>query len=95
MKSATHPTAPSVAAWDHVIQLDQSMTLTAARALLKLKFTATDKERMQTLSMKARQGQLSESESLEIATFEQLGCLLDILHSKARRKLKPGSAKAG
>jgi len=94
MKISTIPELPSVTAWDHVMQFDQTLSPTAARALLKLKFTPPDIERMQDLAAKARKGQLSASERLEIDTFEQLGCLLDILHSKARRSLKPRKVKA-
>jgi hypothetical protein len=32
-----------------------------------------------------RRGVLTEPEALEIDTFERMGCLFDILHSKARR----------
>ena len=43
---------------------------------------------MQDLAAQARRGNLSASEAIEIDTFERLGCLLDILHSNARRVLK-------
>jgi hypothetical protein len=85
----------SVAAWDHVLRIDQTMSRTAARALLDLQFTASDVDRMQILAAKARKGKLSASESLEIDTIERLGCLLDILHSKARRTLKRRKVQAG
>ena len=88
MKTTALQELPSVTAWDHVMQFDQTVSPTAARALLKLQFTPPDVDRMQQLAAKARQGKLSASETLEIGTFEQLGCLLDILHSKARRALK-------
>jgi hypothetical protein len=64
------------------------MPPTAARALLKLRFSAADHNRMSELSAKARAGRLTSGEQLQMDTFEQLGCLLDILHSKARRALK-------
>lgn len=77
----------SVALWDRVIHLDESISPTAARALLKLRFPPQDVARMQDLAAKTRRGDLTESESVEIDTFERMGCLLDILHSKARRVL--------
>jgi hypothetical protein len=43
---------------------------------------------MRQLSAKARAGTLSPQERIEIDTYERLGCLLDILHSQARRALK-------
>ena len=78
---------PGAALWDRVLQFDDTITPTAARALLKMKFSAPDLELMQGLAAKARRGGLSESEAIEIDTFERLGCLLDILHSKSRRVL--------
>lgn len=76
------------AIWNGVIQLKQEPTPAAARALLKLQFSAQDTERMHELSAKAREGTLTGKEQIEIDTFERLSCLLDILHSKARRALK-------
>ena len=75
------------AIWERVIQMNGDPTPTAARALLKLQFSADDVRRMHELSAKARAGSLSDSEEEEIDTFERLGCLLDILHSRARRVL--------
>ena len=95
MKTSALPELPGVAAWDHVMQFDQTMSPTAARALLKLQFTPPDVKRMQDLAAKARLGKLAASERLEIDTFERLGCVLNILHSKARRTLKLRKATAG
>ena len=65
-----------------------TLNLHAARALLALDFAPADKARMRELSAKARAGTLTDEEELEIDTYERLGCLLDILHAKARRALK-------
>ena len=59
----------------------------AARALLKLRFSPQDQQRMGDLSSKARAGTLTSEEQADIDTYERLGCLLDILHSQARRAL--------
>lgn len=59
----------------------------AARALLKLNFPESDRRRMEELAAKARTGKLTPVEDQETETYEQLGCLLDILHSQARRAL--------
>ena len=87
MKTKTVDSSASVAMWDRVLHLDESMSTTAARALLKLRFPPQDVARMQTLAAKARRGELAESETVEIDAFERVGCVLDILHSKARRVL--------
>lgn len=94
MKTTAIPELPAVAAWDHVMHFEESISPTAARALLKIKFKQPDVERMQGLAAKAREGKLSVSEEIEIDTFERLGCLLDILHSKSRRVLKAAKVKA-
>jgi hypothetical protein len=73
--------------WDRAIQLNDP-TPTAARALLRLQFAAADVERMRALSAKAREETLTKSENAEMDNFERLSCVLDILHSKARRVLK-------
>jgi hypothetical protein len=60
----------------------------AARAFLKIDFDGSDRERMHELSAKARNGKLTKAEQSEIASYEVVGHLLDLLHSKARRSLK-------
>lgn len=87
MSVATVGAGKSAAIWEGVIQLKDDPTPTAARALLKLQFSPDDVRRMHELSAKARAGSLNDAEREEIDTFEQLGYLLDILHSRARRVL--------
>lgn len=79
-----------LAAWDSAIEFQPKLSATAARALLKLEFSDNDKSRMRELTAKARRGSLTQDESVEIETYEQMGSLLDILHSKARRVLNKG-----
>lgn len=73
--------------WERVIQFEHELSPAAARALLKVRFSRGDKECMSELSAKARAGSLAPQEQVQIDTYEQLGYLLDILHSKARRVL--------
>ncbi len=70
------------------VQLEGDLSPTQARALLKLHFSSNDLERMRALSAKARAGTLTPDEEADISTYEWLGCLLDVLHSKARRVLR-------
>ncbi len=70
------------------IELDGRLSPTQARALLKLQFSPEDRARMRELSAKARAGTLTAEEESDIDTYERLGCLLDILHSKARQVLR-------
>jgi len=84
----THESSnPEVGIWQR-IELEGELCPAAARALLKVHVAHTDVERMHALSAKARAGTLSPREEAEMDAYERLGCLLDILHSKARRALK-------
>lgn len=74
--------------WTRAIQFEGGLSITAARSLLKLNFSERDHARMQALSAKARSGRLTAEERAEMDTYERLGCLLDILHSKARQALR-------
>jgi hypothetical protein len=73
--------------WER-IDMDESFSPASARALLKVNFAPTDQTRMRQLSAKARAGTLTAQEEQEIDAFERVACLLDIIHSKARRALK-------
>ena len=81
----------AAAIWERVIRFQEEPSPTAARAILKLQFPDSDQHRMSDLSAKARQGVLSEGERREAEAYERLGCLLDILHSHARRVLRSRS----
>lgn len=85
-------TAADAAIWERAIQFEGEMSPTAARALLKLRFSEQDLQRMLDLSAKTRNGTLTPPEQVQIDTFEQVSCVLDILHSKARRALKQRQA---
>jgi hypothetical protein len=87
MKTKTSPSGNSAAIWQRVIQFEGELSHAAARALLKFRFSEHDHARMEQLSTKARAGTLTPAEQDELDTFERLGCVLDILHSKARRAL--------
>ena len=60
----------------------------AARALLRLKFQATDRQRINRLAARNRDGKLSSAEEEELANYIRVGQTLGILQSKARRSLK-------
>ena len=60
----------------------------AARSILRLDFKASDRERMNELADKARQGALSPAEDQELDDFIRVGHLLAIMQSKARQSLK-------
>ena len=49
---------------------------------------AADKQRMDELAEKARQGTLSPDERTEVESYERVGHILNIIQSKARQSLK-------
>ncbi len=88
MVSKTTTANSDAAIWERAIQFERKLSPTAARALLELQFSAVDQQQMHELAAKARAGTLTADEERTSETYERLGCLLDILHSKARRALK-------
>lgn len=87
MAKSDGKTEIAAAIWQRVMRFEQAPSATTARALLKLQFPQSDQRRMDELAMKARAGLLTPAEDEEAETYEQIGCLLDILHSQARRAL--------
>ena len=72
-----------------VIQPDNDdLPLSAARVLLKLDFTADDRQRMHDLALKNQAGKLKPAEQQELDGYIRVGRLLDLLGAKARRSLK-------
>ena len=64
------------------------LSAAGARDLLKIVFEPADHERMHKLALKAQDGALTAAEQSELTEYERVGCLLDLLHSKARQSLK-------
>lgn len=66
------------------------MSNDAATSILALAFSERDQDRMRELAAKARAGELSEAERAEADSYERVGSVLGILHSKARISRKNG-----
>ena len=60
----------------------------AARSILQITFPHSDRERMNELAEKARDGTLGNDEETELENYRHVGRLLEILKSKARLSLK-------
>ena len=60
----------------------------AAQSIVQLDFKPEDRARMNVLSAKARAGKLSRREDRELEDFIQVGHILAIMQSKARRSLR-------
>jgi hypothetical protein len=72
-----------------VIQPDHDgLSSAAARALLKLEFTADDRLRMHELAVKNQADDLATDERRELDDYLRIGRLLDLLGAKARLSLK-------
>ena len=59
-----------------------------AEAILALEFPGEDRERLDQLAEKAREGTLTGEEQLEIDAYERVGSFLSLLQSKARNSPK-------
>ncbi len=66
---------------------DPSLGRQAAEAILALGFKPADKERMDALAEKAREGTLSSEERDEVEGYERVGHFVSLLKSKARLSL--------
>ncbi|MEA2733819.1 MAG: hypothetical protein QOE14_270 [Humisphaera sp.] len=58
-----------------------------AGALLRIDFREDDVRRMDELAALARDGALSPDQQLELESYNRIGHLLALIHSKARRSL--------
>ena len=67
----------------------------AARAIVRLRFSARDQTRMNRLAAKNREGKLTPAEDEELDNFIRVGQTLGILQSKARRSLKAHRSGSG
>ena len=65
-----------------------NLSVDAAQALLELKFTPDDLDRLNELSAKVSEGTLDSREQQELDGFLLIGHLIDLMHSKARLSLR-------
>jgi hypothetical protein len=86
--------APNGAALHQFFQFQGKLTPAAARALLKFGFSEDDHAHMEELSTKAGAGALTPSEQMELDAFERLSCVLDVIHSRARKALQQKPQRA-
>ena len=77
------------AIFGRILQPEQAtLDAAAARAILALDFDHADKDRMRDLMAKARLGELTTDETIEIENYERVGHMLSLMKSKARLSLK-------
>jgi hypothetical protein len=66
----------------------KKMPRSLARYLLTVGFSADDKARIHQLLVRNQDGALNETEKEELSRYVNVGCLIAILHAKARKALR-------
>ena len=91
MSSATTETS-EMAILRRIVDPEQPfLSEEAARAILRLDFSAADRARMNQLAAKNREGKLTPTEEQELNSYIRVGQTLGILQSKARRSFRAAS----
>jgi hypothetical protein len=94
MKAPSSMSDRRAANWEHAVDFEKELSPTAARALLQVRFAPSERQRMSALLEKARTAKLTAAEQEAVDSYELLGSLIGILHSKARQALKRHDASA-
>src|SRR5437016_2637114 len=68
-----------------LIQAKESISRDVAEYLLSIDFESSDIERMNFLAERAREGNLTAEETVELDSYLHVGSFLSIMQSKARR----------
>ena len=72
-----------------MINPEQSgMSAEAAREILEFKLPPSDRDRVNELAAKAREGTLSADERAELDEYERVTAMIELMQSKARLSLK-------
>jgi hypothetical protein len=66
----------------------------SARAVLSIKFTAEDEERMRELLDRNNQGTITARELAEMEGYRRVGTFLGVMQAKARLQLKQVGTRA-
>jgi hypothetical protein len=67
---------------------DNTLSVDAAEALLRIRFEQSDLDRIHDLVTRNQDDRLSLDERTELENYRRVSFLLDLMHSKARRSLK-------
>jgi hypothetical protein len=82
--------------WDRVLRpTTKTLSVEAARSILRLEFAPEDTKRMRELAAKAREDSLTTSDLEEIRDYERVGNLMALWKSKARLRLKRANSSNG
>jgi hypothetical protein len=85
----------AVAVWRRTIQpAAGDLPPAEARAMLRLKLSAEDQDRVDELAAKARLGAMTPQEDHELEDYLSVGSALEFLKSKARLSLQRSGASS-
>jgi hypothetical protein len=88
-KSATSQEVIGAGIWGRLLRsIEPALSTEVARAILTMKPPPEDVARMHELSAKARAGELSAAERVELDTYGEAGSVIGILQSQARMVLR-------
>jgi hypothetical protein len=87
------PALNAIAILARILSNGKSISPALARHMLTLGFSDADKARMHGLAVRDQSGLLSAVELQELDSYVNAGCLLGILHCKARQALKLAAKK--
>ena len=94
MKTATRTPSTEGAIWARIVQPEAGdLSPVAARTLLDLDFSPTDRRRMDELAERAGAGSLTSRERKDADTYNRVAHLLALLQSKARQSLRKGKKR--
>ena len=89
----TEPMTDEITILARILSNGKTFPLAVGRQLLKFGFSDEDKARMHELAVRNQSGSLTTQEQQELRSYANAGCLLGILHSKARQALKQSARK--
>ena len=77
------------AIWNRVVDPEAGdLAREAAESFLHIRLPEADRQRVNELAEKAREGTLTTAEEAELTNYRHVGRLLELLKSKARQSLK-------
>jgi hypothetical protein len=91
--SVANDSTSEIAILGRILSNGKEFAPALAKHILKQGFSEEDKQRINHLAEGNQRGALSASEQAELKGFADAGCLLGILHAKARRAVKKAAKK--
>jgi hypothetical protein len=88
MSTATFPTNQAEILSRSLDQGSDRLTPDVARFFLDLELTPDDRQRVEELAAKARQGALTESESHDLEEYRRVGRVVELLKLTVRQRVE-------